>query len=84
MADSASLTTSGSGCFPCWTGPESHQVEGKLSTNYPTLTSAHSLSQSLGIEAGDPGHLTESNAKLKHPRVLLSEVLEEEAMATLY
>lgn len=84
MAGSASLITSGSGCFPCWAGPESHQVEGKLSTNNPTLTSAHSLSQPLDIEAGDPGHLTESGAKLKHPRVLLSEVLEEEAIATVY
>lgn len=56
----------------------------KLSTNYPTLTSAHSLSQTLSIEAGDPGYLIESNAKLKHPRDLLSGVLEEKAIATFY
>lgn len=76
--------TSGSGCFPCWTGPESHQVEDKLSANNPTLTSVHSLSQPLDIEAGDPGHVTESSAMSKHPRVLLSEMLEKEAIATVY
>ena len=83
VADNASVVISGSGCYLHWIDPESHQVRADCLLPIPPLLQ-HTLSQSLGVEAGGPGHFTESNVKLKHPKVSISGGPEKEAITRLH